>query len=364
MTTAARTSQEQEFAVEYDTANIELTAGLEKSLNRAVEAIRRRCRDFPSLRLHIRLEQHPRKKDFRVGLNLQVAGRLLYGHGDGETFETAVRKARRGLEEQLEHLKAVLRREQYYKRKRQPVAGQPRDLKQLAAEAAKRANFAEFKSHLEHYWRQLARQIGREIATLEANKELPAGLLSARDIVDEVIAWAFENFDRHPEGVPLERWLYVRARRILDRRCREIWRERPLSEETPVSAEPTPQQPQPDLLADEADLLIDLLEPEPEPAPGEDLAVELPEPQPEEELSRRELRQALRHVLRGMPRLWREAVWLHYLEGYDPVEIAMIQGLSEQAVRKNIRQAVALIRAKLSETRDRQAEARSAAQSQ
>lgn len=122
--------------------------------------------------------------------------------------------------------------------------------------------------------------------------------------------------------------------------------------------ETLPPPPPPNPLTFDEDVLMDLLEPEPEALPGEGIADQSEPTDPTLPTRRDEVRHALRRVISQMPGAWREAIWLHYLDGFDMAEIAAVQQLDEQKVRDNLQQATSRLRSALYTWRGWQGEMR------
>lgn len=335
---------QQNLAMDVDTGNVQIRDDQRRSLEKAVTMIRRRAHDLPQPQLHVRVSQPPNAQNFafEVDMDLEVMGRRLSANGQGDDLPDAAGAARDKIVSQLGPFKAALRREQTYRPRHEVEASESAGARAMGDQ---NPEVKQFERDLEACWQPLVRQVSREIAALEMNNELPLGEMVAQDIVDEVIVRARERLQRGPAAMPLEMWLYQQAREVLKQRQEQ------LLEETPMSTVPTrsmkeslPPPPPPDPLTEDEDVLADLIEPAPEALPGEDIP-EQAEPNDRAMSARRdELRRSLHKTISQMPPAWREALWLHYLDGFDLAEIAALQQQDEKQVRDNLQQATSYLR--------------------
>ena len=68
------------------------------------------------------------------------------------------------------------------------------------------------------------------------------------------------------------------------------------------------------------------------------------------ELVQLEEREILLRALQGLKQTYREAIILHYLDGYSPKESASLLGISYVAFRSRLSRGIAQLRGKISAT--------------
>ncbi len=334
----------QNLSVDFDTGAVALNDQQRQPLEQTATLIRKRCHDLPGPALHVRVSRDERDQEFEVEMTLEAMQRSVRGVGKADNLPEAVEFAREKVISQMGPFKAILRRDGIYRlQQRQgldeaggtaaaPVSEQGPELK-------------DFERRLEGYWRPLVRQVSREISALEMSSALPLGELAAQDIVDEVIVRAFERLRQRPGELQLEIWLYQQARQVLAERRKELQRESPISSIPPRrSMKELLPPPASNPLTDAEEILMDILEPEEELLPGEAIAEQAEATEPALPPRRTALQHALRRLVSHLPAAQREAIWLHYLDGFDMGEIAAIQGRQEEEVRVDVARGVSHLR--------------------
>lgn len=333
---------QQNLTVDYDTGEVPLDHQQRHPLELAAARIRKRCHDLTQPILYVRVTQDERTREFEVELVLEALQRSLKGIGKADNLPDAAESARDKILSQMGPFKAMIRREEAYRLQHRHDAPEP--IRALSdPTSGENPDLKNFERQLEAYWRPLVRQVSREISALEMNNLLPLGELAAQDIVDEVIVRAFERFRNRPSDVPLEIWLYQQARQVLAERREQLQRETPMSS-VPPQRSMKETLPPPNPLTDAEEVLMDLLEPEVDALPGDDIVDATGVTDPTLPHRRNELHQVLRRVISHLPPQQREAIWLHYLDGFDVAEIAAVQDRDEKDVRSDLEQAVSRLR--------------------
>jgi RNA polymerase sigma factor (sigma-70 family) len=155
--------------------------------------------------------------------------------------------------------------------------------------------------------------------------------------VDEVARRALREPGRKPARVSWVLWLFQLARQELQRRRKEVQRRQ--KEVVPIETET--QVPEA-LLAEgyDPEQPLDIIERELEPpvAITADLMADPRAEPPDRWVARRELLGELRRLVSQWPRQEREAFELHFVEGFEPEELAMILGLTAAQDRALIQQ--------------------------
>lgn len=346
---------QQNLGMDVDTGNLPLGDDQRRLLEKTGRAIQQRTRGLPNPQLHVKVSHPPNASNFayEVDMDMEIMGRTLTANGQGDELDHAIREARDKIVSQIGPFKGLLRRDEMKRlREQETDVSEPEGVMALPG-SAEEPDLKQFERYMESYWQPLVRQVSREISALEMNNELPLGEIAAQDIVDEVIVRAHERFQDRPAGVSLEIWLYQLAREILKERREQLQAEMPMSSVPNRSMKETlPPPPPPNPLTDDEQVLVDLLEPEPEPLPGDEIPDQAEPVDPIEIARHEELRRALHKTISQMPAIWRETLWLHYLDGFDLSEIAALQQLDEEQVRKNLHQAVTRLRDAMYSWRD------------
>jgi ribosomal subunit interface protein len=326
---------------------------LRKKLYQKINKLSRHLRHFPPDAVHLQvvLERHPRREAYRAALTLRVPSNILRAEEQGTDVIQALDLAVKTLLRQLESLKAELRREMYWKRR-----GRRTLLHQMKAAGFARAPQPEgegpqdlsdvIRAWLAEHYARLLRYVRRQLWHDITAGEVPAGAIDPRAVVDEVARQALRQPDKKPARMNWVLWLYVLARQELARRRKALQQQTketvPLEQETLLPDE---------LLAEgyDAEQPLDLIERQLEPpvaAQAELVADPRTEP-PDQVVARRELLAEMRRLVSRWPRPEREAFELHYVEGFEPEEVAMILGLSAaqgralvQQVQQRLRQAL------------------------
>ena len=185
----------------------------------------------------------------------------------------------------------------------------------------------------------------REIAYREAIGDLLDGEVHVEDVVDEVLARAAEQ-TRRGGGARTVRARLIKlaldsvkaaVRRTRSERARRISLEADVPE--------TPPAQQVSTLGDER---LDFYEPD-EDWKVEDVLSDRDVPTPEQVLESRELQEYIGRTLAQLPRAWRLAFTLRYLEDLPLSEIARITGRRTSDVRADLKRARAFLRERLIE---------------
>ncbi|RME93218.1 MAG: sigma-70 family RNA polymerase sigma factor [Verrucomicrobia bacterium] len=314
---------------------------LPKKIHQKLGKLARHLCHFPegTVHLHILLERHPKKDLYRAALTLRVPSNILRSEKENADPIGAFDDAVRALLRELEGLKAELRRDAAWKRRARRQ--QLRQLKLAGFAPAPQAegegpqSFQDvLRALVEANHRRLLRFVRRQLWHDVSSGEIPAGAIDPRAVVDEVVRQALANPQRKPADQSYLLWLYALARRELARRRREIRQRlaageslediRPLTEEEARLEGYDPEQP--------LDLVERLLEPP--VAEVRDFVPDDHAASPDAELVRRELLAEMRRAASHWPRLEREVFELSYVEGFEPYEVAMVLGVSEDRVRE------------------------------
>jgi RNA polymerase sigma factor (sigma-70 family) len=194
--------------------------------------------------------------------------------------------------------------------------------------------------------RALNRFLHYEIEHLEAAGDLNSGELSAEVAGKTVLANAWRDFVRNPEAHRGDGWLIGLAREYLEARARHPRSERVSTIHLEAHVPETPPAEEVTTLGEE---ILYFHEPE-EYLTVEDIIPDLKAPTPEQELEMQELRSFLNAALAAMPKDWRRALVLRYVEGLQGAALAEALGRPEPEVDRILEEARAALRRKLLES--------------
>ena len=182
-----------------------------------------------------------------------------------------------------------------------------------------------FFSLVARHLEQLSDFVRHQIAYLEAIGDLTTGELTPDDVIDEVLLRAYREFDGNVDEHTLHRRLTALVRETLEAAVNSAraWRRR-----TPARlGTDIPDTPPHEWVTTLGDERLDYWEPD-EDLKLEDLVPDLETPTPEDEAARRELIECVRTALAGLPRDWRRALLLRYVDGLAGARLAQALGRS------------------------------------
>ena len=185
----------------------------------------------------------------------------------------------------------------------------------------------------------------RELIILETQGSIPQNEYTAGDLLDEVLAQAWEEYKQKPEELELDVWLL----NILHRKLAELVRSHKGEVSTNETVEGTrddPYTPDSDvdrvafwlerIFADNRDLTLGELIPDPESTAWMEAVAE------------EDIDATVRSALSRLPSDERQALMLHELAGYEDADIANILGVKQEDVPGLIEAAKAKLRDNLS----------------
>ncbi len=304
----------------------------EAYIQRLVERFDRLTKNFDedAKILRVVVEGFEKKKSFYVQLNLSLPGVTLAARGEHKQMKAAFKIARERLEKELRKHLSELRGEHVYKRKQRYVKEITRALPDLAVD--KSANLKErFMDRLRPLLRHLYRLARREILFFQLTGDLPPGYLDPGDVVDEAVLWAYDHYD---EIVGTGDLSFALHHKIMDIIHREIKKVREQGHKA-IPVEDT--LPLDDI---RYKLKEDIENPffETEILSWEDVLPAEEVVEPEEFLSAEELSNLIMREMSRLPEEKRQAFVWHVLDGYSPIEIAKLQGRTEEEVEKDIQE--------------------------
>ena len=288
---------------------------------------------FPPDAVHllVNLEQHARTGVFSVALTLRLPSNILRSEKQNKNspisaFDIAVRALLR----ELEDLKAELRREHAWRHKGrrvelqatkplrftdEPQSNGPQSLTDLLAEMIKR------------YHGRLLFHVQRQLQRDQLAGDVPVHAIKAEVIVDEVVRQALNKPESKPEDLSYRMWLHSLARRELKRRYRRYLldgeRNLPIEERTTLAEEDNDAQG----YNVEEPLAIIQTKLEPPLVTRGDLIADEHEPGPDAIAAEHDLIDYLHRTTSAWPERERAVFDLHFLEGFDADEVAMLESM-------------------------------------
>lgn len=324
--------------------------GQESTINElARRHLERYLSRFPSdtVALHVHLEKSRHRIYYRVSVQLAVPGGTLVASEEDYDLMAALRESFDELERELLRHIARLRQAESWRRKER--RDELRRLKK-AIDKGPDIDVEAFGDLVRALLPKLHHFARREVSALRARGDLNPGYPTPEDIVDEVLARAYQRLAERPQDLDPLHWLYQLTYEALKDEVRKSWRE----EGRFVSAESKPARPR-DYTLDERDQgVYEFWQPD-ELLKFEDV-VPVSGDTPEERVGQQELLRYLHDVMGRMPNHWRWAMLLAQAEEISLAKVARMMGASEEEVKRWIEQGDEYLRARLGEAGYRPAE--------
>ena len=292
--------------------------------------------DAVSLRVVLENFAHAR---CQVSATLTLPSGVLTAHEEGHRVGEAVRDAFAELQRQLEKHKAKVQHSDVYKRRARREQAKRQKLEALPAETRRAELFsALFEDHLPALYNFVRREVAYHVSV----GDLHPDEVTADDIVAAVAVRAQREFVRKPESRDIRGWLIELS---LDEIEREVRRSSAEGEPAVRIEDDVPETPPAQQVSTLGDETLDFYQPD------EDLKLEdvIPDgvPTPEDIVESHELQQVMAHTLARVPRAWRRAFVLRYIEDFSVAEIARILGTTVQQVERELAQARGWLRRRL-----------------
>jgi DNA-directed RNA polymerase specialized sigma24 family protein/ribosome-associated translation inhibitor RaiA len=180
----------------------------------------------------------------------------------------------------------------------------------------------------------LADHASRELRILEIEGRLHRSEVTLTDVLDEVLLRAWQRLGDRPRKLPLKLWLTDLLHEVLDEAVKQDALPHESLEEE-VNERLASEAPQ----VDEQDWWTTFYGGYDETLRLSDLIGEKDANLDWERLDAKEQTSRILGLMKGMPKLQRQAFLLHAAEDYDPFEIAMVQDRDETEVRADIERA-------------------------
>lgn len=308
----------------------------EKKLPR-IERLLKRFRD-DLCEMQLTLTRHANSDPWELRAILQLPTGTIVADERRAELEEAIDKVVDHLVENLRRHKQRVRKDYVYRRRRlnREAVSAAGPYLSRDVEANRRQAFFQLLQPLMPSVYDYAR---RALRILEIEGSVPHNELTARDLVDDVLVRAWDQYADRPPKMDLDVWLIG----LLRERIAEIASDRVTVRLGEPAAEPSEEPLTPDEDVGEIDFWLERIFRSHEPVTLEDLVPDWEASDQLGELDEAAMQQCLETALARLPRDQREALLLHGIEGFEIGEIAMIQDRSEEAVEQAIQEARAAL---------------------
>lgn len=278
-----------------------------------------------------------------VSLSLSLRKGVLFAERVEADPPSALDRALDALIEEIRTYRSVVSRERQRRRQgriaEELVAAQP-----YLAEKAQREDREAFDARLRPLLRPIYALAVNEVRDRQMAEELPIGAIDPVEVLDEVVAQAYEAFRRNAIRQPLKTWLVAALHAYLDsvQKAQAI---EPAIASSVVHLEQLVDHDDPMDVRSQGDDHLEFYQPD-ESLHFEDVLPDLALADPMETLSAREQMRFIHKTIRRLPRPERQSFLLH-ADGFDDLEIAMIQNRSENQVHADIGKVRELILSQL-----------------
>lgn len=334
-------------------------AQLQQKIREKISKLEQHLQHFPPDAVHllINLERHPKTEVFTVGLTLRLPSNILHSEKEAKNQPIpAFDKAVRALLRELEDFKSELRHEDGWRHKGRRVGLHVLKPLHFAAEphpAGPKTLGDTLAAMIKRYHGRLLYHVQRQLHRDQIDGEIPRGAIKGEVVVDEVVRQALSNPGKKPEDISYRMWLYSLVRRELQRRYRRLRldgkRNVPLEEMmlAPEEAEGGEGY--------DAEQPLGIIEKKLAP-PLEQRGNLLPDTQglsPSAIAEEDDLVDYLHHATAAWPEKERAVFDLHFLEGFDADEVALLENLRPVQATEMINSVQSRLRGILLEATDR-----------
>lgn len=339
-------AEAMEYKVHCASSDTALSQGLAPLVEQHVHHVDRFTRKFPVRSLLVSGERHRGGHTFEVKASLVLENNALSTSSFSPYLESAVSLAFRKLLRQVRILKEALRRSRTYERVRalKESLPNPSEIAALAAELEERVarqDFLGFRNRLTDLLPRLERFVRRELRFHEGGEPLRGKGEIAREIVEEALLHTYEKFQEKPSGLHPEKWIFRHALDLVDIYVANA-KEELLENEWTARQDGSRTGSEPDEEERSQEEMIDELEGFPLEVVDFD-AITAPEPDRGENGSEgKDL--TLGDAIESLPEDERKALCLCFMDGFRPLEAAVVLNCSEERVRHLIDQGATRLR--------------------
>ncbi len=325
-----------------DAVKARLEAYWEKKLPRLQRLLAPYRTDLQEIRLTVyRHQQSPQRSWFEVRVVIELPTGTLAAEENDKDPQAALDRVVDKIVREIKRHKELVRHDYLYKRKSRRRADLNATTPMLQRDKDRNQRESFFRL-LRPQLRFLRDQASRELRRLELAKLLHPGEVTLADVLDQVVALAWERFAERPKKMSLDLWLTD----LLDEVLEQIVKQEPRPH---VSLEERIDQVMQEGKArkkEEPEWWEELLGEE-ERLTLEDVLPDSHATEAWEELDSQEQRDRLLSLLSELPEKQRQAFMLFALEDYNTNEIAILQDRPESEVKADIEAARRFLRERL-----------------
>lgn len=308
-----------------DSAEFKIGNDSDRYIRSRIEKVDLLTKKFPMRQLHVTLQSAERGRIHKFVITLSLPHVTLSAHAEEPHLRNSFDRALKRLLRQLKEYKELLRREHLHNKARaDKQSGTPIDetaIEQVVSDK----DLEKFRHSLSRHTSSLEGLIASEV--LELSRRHPDLELNEAELMDRTMAHALDFFNHKPRHLSRRSWLFRSAMTVLD----EIV-PRHSSASIPSAIEQGPIE------LTGWDVVIN----------DDDDAIAA---EAASMLSTEELKPVVEGKLSQLPRDWRRAFRMHYVEGLDTKEIGELLDLDEQQVMFRLRSAAEFLRDHISEIR-------------
>ena len=281
----------------------------------------------------------PHRTDpWETRLTLRLPTGTLASEEAAETARASLDVAFDELIRELKKHREKVRKDYLYRRKRRrEEVAEVIPLVQAPSSAERKQAF--FKL-IEPFLRPVREHARQEIDILEIEGQLPQREVTADDLLDDVVARAWEAFPNRPSSMPIDLWLID----LLHQRLEELVenRESILMGQIDADDRDEPLTPEEDVL--EEDFWAERIFGSQDVETLDEVVPDTHMPEAWESLSDAARRERIRQALAQLEARVRRTFVLNIVQGYEVEEIAMLQNRQPEAVQSDIREAIQQLR--------------------
>lgn len=300
--------------------------------------VERLLQHFPEDQRELRLMIRRNHDRFDVRAVLLLPTGTLVAEGSSQMDNDAIDTVVDTLTREVRRHRKLIRHDDSYRRKRHQH-DMFRHAAVLLESNISKPDQETFFEMLRPLMDRLSGHIQHELAVAQMQGRITRREMTVEDIRDEVVLRAWTQLEEKDPTEPMELWLTRLLHDVLDEQ---------IPDRPAVSIDR--EMDEPDVPPEEDTAAVTENEPLWEELPVVRLNDILPDHnagEPWQELDIQDQMQWVLKQLSALPHAQRRAFTLHLLDGWDPDEIAMIQGRSAAEVREDIRAVQQLLRSRL-----------------
>ncbi|HXK58529.1 MAG TPA: sigma-70 family RNA polymerase sigma factor [Acidobacteriota bacterium] len=296
--------------------NFDIPQNIQRLIEKKAQKVKKILPTFAgdALDLSVMLERIPRGSQYQTSLVLTIPQTAIRVEEIADNPIGSVQASFDELLRKIKKFKSQLNREQFWQR--QPQASPENRTESVRG----------FENLINQNLDKIQNYVRRELFHRSITDNIPPGIIQPEAVVDEVFLLMTSQVKTKPPAMPMERWMYQVAREQIERRLEALDRESSHIEDAAAN------KPQWD------DEIFDFYQPD-ESLKLEDLLSDRSGGNPELLMEVEETEQELHKAIARLPRKIRESFVLCVLEGFDPVEVAMITGKDAEKVQKDVEDA-------------------------